>query len=288
MSSSHAESGNISIWDIVTGKQLVSFEAQKGWCNAAIFLQDEETLLSTGYGGNIKIWNWKMRNLISKFVIKGAGNAYQLQLNRNHDRIAAIVTFPKDPNDFGFAAVTKVFVWTFPDFRPLFSMDLNETKGDSKLGFSPDGLRIAIEVQDENDSAILILRKIEGNEKTILPIRDHLQPFTALEFSTDGRLLAGGSDSAIHIWDADPESTNFGRCIKVLNIKTNCQGVFISGARGIELKRKSEVGGQEQKDTLLEFFAERGAVLDKEQKQILAKARKLDKEMQSNEIWHMK
>jgi hypothetical protein len=284
VSSSHAKSGNISIWDIASGKQLASFEAQRGWSNAAVFLQDEETLLSTGYGGDIKIWNWKMQNLISNFVIKGAGNAFELQLNRNHDRIAAIVTFPEDSNDFGTATVTKVFVWTFPGFRPLFSMDLNNQFGRDKLSFSPDGSRIAIVVQDEIDSASLILRKIEGNEKTILLIKDHPQPFATLEFSADGRLLACGSDSAIHIWDADPESTNFGRCIKILKIKMNCQGVFISGARGIEQKRKSEVEGQEQKDTLLEFFAERGAVLDKEQKQILAEARKLDKGMQPNDV----
>ena len=307
VSASHGESGHISIWDIATGKQLASFEAQRGWCNAAVFLQDEETVLSTGYGGDIKIWNWRQQKLISKFVIKDAGNVFQLKLNRTYDRIAAIVTFPDKPNDFGKASIRKVFVWTFPDFRPLFSSDLKKYQIHlDRISLSPENSRIAVAgvkfIEDEFDVeeymeeevdveeymeeevaiedikigslSSLILYNIDSDAKTILLVNNQPQRFDTLQFSTDGRLLACGGGSIIYIWDTDIDSINFGQCIQILDVKMNCQGVLISGASGIEQEIEIETirKKHKQKVSLLEFFAERGAVLDDMQKQILSEA----------------
>ena len=54
----------------------------------------------------------------------------------------------------------------------------------------------------------------------------------------------------------------------------NCNGVQISGAQGLEGKMKWNVEGKEKTGTLLEFFAEGGAVLDEAQKQRLAELKK--------------
>ncbi|NJD03643.1 MAG: NACHT domain-containing protein [Ruminiclostridium sp.] len=278
LSASHGGSGKISIWDISTGKKLTSFEAQKGWCNAALFLPDEETLLSTGYGGDIRIWNWRLQNLIFKFVIMGAGNAYQLQLNKSYDRVAAVTSFPENPDDFGTEISKKFLVWTFPDFRPVFSEEISFAR--QVFSLSPDGSRIAFIERKQLNLYNLILKKIEDNSKDVFLVEDYKQPLTSIKFSVDGNILAYSSKSSIYLCDIDSGSTNFGECNEVLKIKMDCQGMIIRGARGIQQKRKLETEGEE-KDTLLEFFEERGAVLDEEQKQFLTEARK---EMPSNKV----
>ncbi|NVM57286.1 MAG: pentapeptide repeat-containing protein, partial [Desulfobacterales bacterium] len=86
-----------------------------------------------------------------------------------------------------------------------------------------------------------------------------------IAFSPNDRYLASGGYDAIRIWDVDPDSPTFGKCLKVLDVKMDCQGMQISGAHGLEQEMEWRVEGQKRKGTLLEFFAERGAVLDEEQ-----------------------
>jgi hypothetical protein len=94
----------------------------------------------------------------------------------------------------------------------------------------------------------------------------------AISFSPDDRYLATGhANGTMQIWDADRKSPRFGQCIKVLDVRLNCRGMKIGGARGLEENITWAVGGKERQGTLLEFFAERGAILDQEQKRKLAK-----------------
>ncbi|HJT28880.1 MAG TPA: SIR2 family protein [Pyrinomonadaceae bacterium] len=74
LSTSHGSSGKLSVWEWETQKKMSSFEAQKGWCNAALFLKDERMLLSTGYGGEIKCWSWESAKLSLSFMVDRAGN----------------------------------------------------------------------------------------------------------------------------------------------------------------------------------------------------------------------
>jgi WD40 repeat protein len=43
------------------------------------------------------------------------------------------------------------------------------------------------------------------------------RPLHCLRYSPGGCFLAGaGDESAVRIWDVDPESVTFGRCLKML------------------------------------------------------------------------
>src|SRR5262245_1626035 len=95
-----------------------------------------------------------------------------------------------------------------------------------------------------------------------------------ISFSPDDRFLATGHpDATIRIWDVDQHSSSFGQCLKVLDVRMNSRGAKIGGARGLEKNVTWKVRGEQRQGTLLEFFAERGAVLDEEQKRMLARAR---------------
>ena len=78
-----------------------------------------------------------------------------------------------------------------------------------------------------------------------------------VQFSPTGELLASaGRDATIRIWDVDPDSPNFGQCIKVLEQKMQCERMRIGEAKGLEQKGYGKGG----KQTLQEFLRERGAV----------------------------
>jgi WD40 repeat protein len=97
----------------------------------------------------------------------------------------------------------------------------------------------------------------------------------AITFSPDDRYLASGhDDAAIRIWDVNPESPRFKQCAQVLEVKMICQGMQVGGVHGVDQKLPSTVKGKKGKQTLLEFFADRGAVLDAEQLEVLKKIRK--------------
>ena len=123
----------------------------------------------------------------------------------------------------------------------------------------------------DNLERIRIWKYINGNwiKKPICILAEHVGTVKGIVFSNDSRtLISCGNDSTIRIWDIDSDSPNFGQCLKEMIMKINCKGMQISGAHGLEQKIEGRQKGYNEV-TLLEFLEERGALLDKEQKQIL-------------------
>ena len=81
----------------------------------------------------------------------------------------------------------------------------------------------------------------------------------------------------LRIWDVNESSPNFGNCVKIIDVKSNCNGMMIAGARGLEQKIKWRVNGEPYQGTLLEYFIECGAIPDEKQKKQLAEIKKKKK-----------
>ncbi len=79
-------------------------------------------------------------------------------------------------------------------------------------------------------------------------------------FSPDGASLVGGGVGEMVIWDTNPSSPSFGKRLRVLDVRMNCQGMRMGGARGLEQEHYWKVRGEGRVGPLREFFAERGAV----------------------------
>ncbi|KAI0752136.1 WD40-repeat-containing domain protein [Fomes fomentarius] len=67
------------------------------------------------------------------------------------------------------------------------------------LAVTPDGLWTA---SGASDGSIILWSMVDRNLSPVLHWGAHTQEITQLQFSPDGRHLASGSDSEVHIWDA--------------------------------------------------------------------------------------
>ena len=94
---------------------------------------------------------------------------------------------------------------------------------------------------------------------------------------TPNHLASGHYNGTLRIWDVNESSPGFGKCVKTIVAKNNCQGMKISGARGLEQKMKWRVQGEDYEGTLLEYFIECGAIPDEKQKKQLAELKKKKK-----------
>lgn len=87
----------------------------------------------------------------------------------------------------------------------------------------------------------------------------------------------GDSMGTLRIWDVNESGPGFGKCVKTIVAKSNCHGMKISGARGLEQKMKWRLMGEPYEGTLLEYFIECGAIPDEKQKKQLAELKKKKK-----------
>jgi hypothetical protein len=70
----------------------------------------------------------------------------------------------------------------------------------------------------------------------------------------------------IQIWDINPQSRRFGKRVKILRIKMICQGLQISGAKGLEQQiTVGRIKGKGLKKNLMKYLSAQGAVLDENQ-----------------------
>ena len=93
---------------------------------------------------------------------------------------------------------------------------------------------------------------------------------SALAFSPDDRfLVSGSSDGNIAFWDISDNSPNYGKSTKIIDVKPNCNGMQISGAIGLEQEMTWMSQGNFIRGSKLEYIAQCGAVLDKEQQKLL-------------------
>lgn len=283
VSASRSSTGGVKVWETSTGNELASFEANAGWCNCAAFLEDATMILTTGYGGEFKIWDWAKGALISSIKIPDAGNIHSVTLSASNHRLMAIVRYPDSSGSFGSSRIARHFVWSFPDFLPIMNLLIEPEDKLGRVtfhyaGMSSDGSKGILSYkkfsakninsltedpenlqrEDDEDSHLIVqdlgsdILSAEINHQSIMPTP--LQP-RLVRLSDDGNMLVAANKNSALLFKFKPSSLQADKIIKTFTVRLDCGGVDISNAQGLE----SHVQSEGQSCTLREFFLDRGA-----------------------------
>ena len=246
----------IFIYDVDEDRLLHTFDVNSCW-STGCFSTDSRFFLCGIHNRSIKMWSletgleveplWRGRarkGVFWKVVLSGNG-AFLVAGGSN-----------------GFE------LWNISSGKRVFGQIKKRIHG---VCFSQSNQYLAVSDED----GLVKVWKVEGNNWISTPIctlDGHCGPVRSVAFSHNSKTLISASQySDIRIWDIDSNSSNFGHCIKLTKIRMNCNGMKISSAHELEQKMKLNKG--ENSCTLLEFLADRGAILDKKQKQTLAEKR---------------
>ncbi|MDQ3807105.1 MAG: metallophosphoesterase [Thermoproteota archaeon] len=94
----------------------------------------------------------------------------------------------------------------------------------------------------------------DKDRRKILSLSSQVNEWKHISFDPIGTYIAASAGGAIYIFDVNPVSADFGKCIYTLGQAVSCSGMLIGGIKGLEAPSPSGKG------TLKEWLIERGAV----------------------------
>lgn len=260
------QSGKIIIWDPRNGKIIFQNSESNDSMMSICYSSNGMKLLSGGNDQTVRIFDLSNNKIVTKIQVDGT--------KKPHDPYIWDVRFSVDDKFFAAAISWEkiVKIWETDNGTEVMTLKGHKDAVES-IDFIPKQESI---VSGSRDGTAIIWDLVTHKPKFILESPEKIM---FLRSSHNGRYLATGNPGdVIRIWDVDPNSTICGQCIKVLEMKMNCKGLRISGAHGLEQLIEWNNKGQERKGTILEFFADHGAILNEKQKQILAKTRSQSKD----------
>jgi len=291
-----ASSGDAIVWDIASGEELYRLPKSRRGIVEACWSSDGR-YLATATDKTITVLRTSDLYLVAKFATGPGvtwGGLYKSDLIGSYAYKLFRASFDRD---------------CFESYSPKPLSNYIKHRLEKSTGRVIHGeLRVFLQKMQDNDYGIpleldidnecklytrreltltLCMNRTENySEWLIFPdLNKTLRlPITSLvssaSYSPDGRLLATchwesygpGGHGTVRIWSVDPATRLVGECLRVLPVKTNCRGMQISGVRGLE-RKMTEASPVEDTDTLLEFFADRGAIPDEEQQKLLIELR---------------
>lgn len=204
-------SGNIQIWEVPSGKQLLICRGHKYWIWAVAFSPDGQFLASVSDDYQVKLWDVQTGVCLKTFV----GHTYSVN---------AIAFSP----DGHFLATSSqdatIRIWPLQTGDPIMSVQgISEVAEDSmqllghqarvwSVAFSPDGQTLA---SCSEDQTIKLWDWQTG--ECLKTFTGHQGWVKAIAFSTNGQYLASGSfDYTVKVWEVAT-----GTCLRTLYGHTN-------------------------------------------------------------------
>ncbi|PSM48214.1 hypothetical protein C7Y66_15805 [Chroococcidiopsis sp. CCALA 051] len=241
--------GKIRLWQVIDGKQLLTFEGHTGWVWAVAFSPDGLTLASGSHDTSVRLWNVRTGQCLkvlqehtsgvrsvawspdSQTVASGSFDAsIRLwdadgkcwQILHGHTSGVWSITFAPSTDACILASGshdTSVRLWNIRTGR-CWKVLSGHTSGVRSVAWSPDSQTIA---SGSEDSSVRLwdvkrgrcLKTLHGHTNGVWSVA-----FAPSQESTDllsDRILASSSaDSLIRLWDV-----NSGKCLKALSAHTN-------------------------------------------------------------------
>jgi WD40 repeat protein/serine/threonine protein kinase len=179
--------GMVNLWDLETGKLVVTFHLEGGWILDVAFSPDGRRMAATSSAGAVQVWDTADGG--NTLLLRGhTGMAFQLSFSPDGRRLAT------------WARNQEIRVWDLtvpPEARVLVTQPAEIWA----LAFSPDGKRVA---SVDHEGVARVSQVATGREVLTMAANDSAT--LVLAFSADGRRLATGGGEAdqtgvARVWD---------------------------------------------------------------------------------------
>ncbi|WP_026732143.1 eIF2A-related protein [Fischerella sp. PCC 9605] len=186
--------GQIHLWQMADGKNLLTFKGHEGVVWTIAFSPDGQTLASGGYDGLIKLWDTQTRDCLKTLD--------------KHTGIVWSVSFSPDGQTLASGSLdTSIRLWDIHLGKCLKVLH-GHTSAVCSVRFNPDGSILA---SGSQDCDIRLWDVSTGICIKTLP--GHVGKICSVRFSPDGKTLASGSsDHSVRLWDVSK-----GTCIKTFH-----------------------------------------------------------------------
>ena len=217
--------GQIRLWRLPHGQQVLCFQAHDNWIRSLAFSPDNQTLASASYDKSVKLWEISSGHCLATYSehlhgISGvafsplggilASSSYDHSikiwsiaqgiclktLSGHQDWVNAVAFSPNGEILASGSADSSVKLWDIRSGQCLNTF-IGHKQGVSSVTFSPNGQRLAT---GSADSSIKLWSIKE--HRYCRTFTGHQDWINSLAFQEEGHLLASGSaDTTVKIWD---------------------------------------------------------------------------------------
>jgi WD40 repeat protein len=175
----------VKLWDVVTGKELKTFNGHQKWVYSVSFSPDGKTLASGSDDNTVKLWD--------------VGTGKELKTLEDHQSWGWVnsVSYSSDGKTLASGNLDyTVKLWDVVTGKELKTFRGHRDRVRS-VSFSPDGKTLA-SASDDNTVKLWDV----GTGKELKTLKGHQGSVTSVSFSPDGKILASGSsDKTVKLWD---------------------------------------------------------------------------------------
>ena len=174
--------GQISIWQISTGKNLLSIKAHNGHIMGLVFTADRKRLISSSFDRYIKIWDIGNGDCIHSWQLLKP--IYGITLSNDSQTLVS------------GCESGDILLWNVATGELLKTL-IGHTSTVTNTAFQPGGMLLA---SSSDDSTIKLWNLATG--ECVSTLSEHTYAIWSIAFNSCGtQLISGSDDTSIKIWD---------------------------------------------------------------------------------------
>ncbi|MDZ7962854.1 MAG: NB-ARC domain-containing protein [Aulosira sp. DedQUE10] len=190
--------GEIRLWQIDDGQQILTCKGHTGFVRSVAFSPDGQILASGGVDQTVRLWS------------VNDGKCIQT-LHGHSDRVESIAYSPNGQLLVSGSVDQSLRIWSIHDGNCLQVLQ-GHTHDIWSVAFSPDSQTVA---SGSFDETVRLWSVSDGQCLQVL--QGHTNGLRSVAFSPDGKMIASGSyDNTVRLW-----SVSDGNCVQVLQGHTD-------------------------------------------------------------------